>query len=78
MSRWFPRSRHQGYIDPEAEVFCPACLVRDAINSVGQPRRRHGFLLTGGCEECGGSGRLVVRLAKIPGFRPRTAIPGRN
>lgn len=39
---------------------CPACLDRNAVNLMGKPLFWRGMKLTGGCETCGGTGRVTT------------------
>lgn len=39
---------------------CPDCEYRGALRNEGKPIIAHGYLLTWGCETCGGRGELPL------------------
>lgn len=69
-------TRRQLKADEEWE-WCPSCQDRNALSSAdGHPLFVHGLKLTGGCETCSGTGK-VVRSVRKRNFRTDKALPAR-
>ena len=62
------RSRIVRFKEYQRSAPCPDCLDRNALNMIGQPAFVNGARLSGGCESCGGKGRvdLVERIDGWP------------